>query len=1067
MSSGTWSAGNPASGPELLERSDAELLAASRTGDNSAYSELWRRHQPAALALAKRLTGHPSDADDLVNEAFVKVLSALRNGNGPTSAMRPYLLTAVRRLNVDRALAGQKVQPTDDMSAHDPGQPFVDPALKGLENSLVAAAYRQLPERWQMVLWHTEVEEMSPKDVAPLLGMSPNAVAALALRARAGLREAYLVAHIRTSSPECELMLPKLAAYVRGSAAPRERAAVERHLPDCEDCRMALAELQDVGGRMRAVVAPLVLGTAAALYLSDLAALPALAVPAQAGAAAAVAQPPSPGGSGTATGGAGATAAAGSAGPGAAGAGAGAGAAAAAGAAAGATGWVMAGAAGLVVMGVVVGTITLNNRAEESAAQNSSVTASASPSPAGEQPGEHGEAPPDAAGGQAAAEGREGAGGRRSTARPTGAEAGPGERVGSGTRQATASNQSDADNQDAGADRDTALPRDTAPERTARPSTPGAPAPVRPPADDTPAPLPSPAPGPPAEPPAQTPTQPPAPTEPPTTQPPPTEPPPTEPPGTGPTGPTDTTPTVSLNATVTVASELSSGAATPLSITFPAGTQDTSVDVRVSAPLSIDNTVPSPCEIDADRLTAKCTVSTPGTSVTIPVTAGPVTAPTRVPITVQVSRSGAVVTVSDLAVTVQPAPEPTPEQPTQPDQPQTPTPPGTSTPPGEPAQPETPTTPGPATPPASEPVPASGTVTPPGQTPPGNTPPPAPGQEQPQGSPAPPEQAQLQGAPAVGASGPITGGAAGSLVVTAPTDGRSPGTVTLDLTDGLSFGPDGPCRVTTPVAAVCDLDAGTGSVLVPVVAGDTPAGVLVPVHVTVVRGAHTVSADGTVQVLPSPGPADSGTPASGTASWSETGQLSVTTASAAANQALPAGVRRAQVFWAANSAARKPVTLISPNGTRHQVLPATVRPVRGFRGFTATADVTSLVRATPGTWTVAGTAQDQPNPWTLVAVSDDPAAPEGVVELTLVGTTVRSGAWQFVPSQEEDAQTLVVGLGGDARTVLTGGEASVTGPFSGPPATVSTGPGEQISVSATGAPAHVTAVVTHAATQPR
>ena len=176
---------------DIMARSDAELLAASRTGDQLAYGELFRRHAPAATALARRLTGHPSDADDLVSEAFTKVLSALKNGSGPTSAMRPYLLTAVRRVHVDKAVAGQRVQPTDDIGAHDPGVPFVDPALADLERSMVAQAYQQLPERWQMVLWHTEVEELSPRDIAPLLGMSPNAVAALALRARAGLREAY------------------------------------------------------------------------------------------------------------------------------------------------------------------------------------------------------------------------------------------------------------------------------------------------------------------------------------------------------------------------------------------------------------------------------------------------------------------------------------------------------------------------------------------------------------------------------------------------------------------------------------------------------------------------------------------------------------------------------------------------------------------------------------------------------------------------------------------------------------------------------------------------------------
>ena len=46
-----------------------------------------------------------------------------------------------------------------------------------------------------MVLWHTEVEQQKPADIAPLLGMSANSVSALAYRAREGLRQAFLSQH--------------------------------------------------------------------------------------------------------------------------------------------------------------------------------------------------------------------------------------------------------------------------------------------------------------------------------------------------------------------------------------------------------------------------------------------------------------------------------------------------------------------------------------------------------------------------------------------------------------------------------------------------------------------------------------------------------------------------------------------------------------------------------------------------------------------------------------------------------------------------------------------------------
>ena len=53
-------------------------------------------------------------------------------------------------------------------------------------------ALRSLSPRWQAVLWLTEIEGRSSVEVGELLGLSPNAAAALTGRAREGLRRAYL-----------------------------------------------------------------------------------------------------------------------------------------------------------------------------------------------------------------------------------------------------------------------------------------------------------------------------------------------------------------------------------------------------------------------------------------------------------------------------------------------------------------------------------------------------------------------------------------------------------------------------------------------------------------------------------------------------------------------------------------------------------------------------------------------------------------------------------------------------------------------------------------------------------
>ena len=86
----------------------------------------------------------------------------LQRGGGPDLAFRAYLLTAVRRLHVDRFRAGSRLHTTDDMDAFDPGVPFRDTAVEGFESAAAAAAFASLPERWQLVLWHTEVEGTSP-----------------------------------------------------------------------------------------------------------------------------------------------------------------------------------------------------------------------------------------------------------------------------------------------------------------------------------------------------------------------------------------------------------------------------------------------------------------------------------------------------------------------------------------------------------------------------------------------------------------------------------------------------------------------------------------------------------------------------------------------------------------------------------------------------------------------------------------------------------------------------------------------------------------------------------------
>ncbi|OAP22262.1 sigma-70 family RNA polymerase sigma factor [Amycolatopsis sp. M39] len=276
---------------DLSGKSDAELIAEVRAGKIASYGPLYERHSGAAHNLARQLARSSSEADDLVSEAFSKVLDTLRGGKGPDSAFRAYLLTALRHTAYDKTRRDRRIDLNEDMS--DVGGaagealtvPFSDTAVAGLERTMAAKAFARLPERWQAVLWHTEIEQQSPAEVAPLLGLTANGVSALAYRAREGLRQAYLQVHLQeTGADRCRATAERLGAWTRDGLSKRERSQVENHLDECEKCRVLAAELADVNGSLRAIIAPIVLGGAALGYLATIGAAKASA--ATAGAAA-------------------------------------------------------------------------------------------------------------------------------------------------------------------------------------------------------------------------------------------------------------------------------------------------------------------------------------------------------------------------------------------------------------------------------------------------------------------------------------------------------------------------------------------------------------------------------------------------------------------------------------------------------------------------------------------------------------------------------------------------------------------------------------------------------------
>ncbi|ODA89575.1 hypothetical protein ATY41_04680 [Leifsonia xyli subsp. xyli] len=167
---------------------ERRLLERVRAGDTSAYGELWSRHRNRAYTIAMRTT-RSIEADDLVAEAFTRIFDLLRRGKGPKRNFGGYLASTIKNIAVNAARRAREI-PYDDIegSGLDAGGSSADPAVSPrLENSGVWDAMRELPERWQSVLWHSEVEGMSAAELAATFGVSPSVVAQLAYRARRGL----------------------------------------------------------------------------------------------------------------------------------------------------------------------------------------------------------------------------------------------------------------------------------------------------------------------------------------------------------------------------------------------------------------------------------------------------------------------------------------------------------------------------------------------------------------------------------------------------------------------------------------------------------------------------------------------------------------------------------------------------------------------------------------------------------------------------------------------------------------------------------------------------------------
>ena len=177
----------------LVSLNDDELIERSRRSDHAAYRELVRRYQDAGYRAAVKVLRHPSDAEDALQEAFIKAYVYL---DSYSSRYRFYtwFSTIVRNVALSHLrardwfvlpLEGELARPVRSVVEDNPELA----ALAQSRQELVREAVNVLPERYRRVLvlryWH----DLTYDEIARVTEQSLGAVKTQLFRAKALLAE--------------------------------------------------------------------------------------------------------------------------------------------------------------------------------------------------------------------------------------------------------------------------------------------------------------------------------------------------------------------------------------------------------------------------------------------------------------------------------------------------------------------------------------------------------------------------------------------------------------------------------------------------------------------------------------------------------------------------------------------------------------------------------------------------------------------------------------------------------------------------------------------------------------
>jgi RNA polymerase sigma-70 factor (ECF subfamily) len=170
------------------EVADGPLLTRVGRGDVVAFRTLVDRHLTALLRIARRMLNEDAEAEDVAQEAMLRLWRTASTLEVGTGGVRPWLRRVVSNLCLDRIRTGRRTELTDAVPEQEVPANQLQCLAEAELSARVDAALKALPERQRLALTLFHYEGLSQGEVGEIMAVSEEAVESLLARARRALK---------------------------------------------------------------------------------------------------------------------------------------------------------------------------------------------------------------------------------------------------------------------------------------------------------------------------------------------------------------------------------------------------------------------------------------------------------------------------------------------------------------------------------------------------------------------------------------------------------------------------------------------------------------------------------------------------------------------------------------------------------------------------------------------------------------------------------------------------------------------------------------------------------------